>query len=216
MSCKRTRLVPGNVPDRRIQKEFIATINDTIEQAGNNNDIVLFLDPTHQVYNVENGYAWQEVGAEHTKIVNSNSGRRRINIIGALNAASLKPTTIVTEANCDRETMVVFLNEIKKEYEKAENIHVFLDNAKYNHSKKVKKEAEKLGIKLIFLPPYCPNLNLIERLWKFLKKKVRKNKYYDTFEKFEKAICDFFKNIDQYAKELKKLLALNFEIINPI
>jgi len=65
----------------------------------------------------------------------------------------------------------------------------------------------------MFLPPYSPNLNLIERLWKFLKKKIRKNEYYNTFEKFKKAIHEFFKNIEQYRSELEKLLTLKFEII---
>jgi len=207
------RLVPGNIPDRKVQEEFRENIINTINKAKKNNDVVLFSDPTHQIYNVSNGYVWQEVGAKNTKVISSNSGRRRINIIGALNPINLKPTSIITESNCDQEMIKIFLGEIRKEYPIAKTIYVFLDNAKYNHGIKVKTEAEKLNIQLMFLPPYCPNLNLIERLWKFLKKKIRKNKYYNTFEKFEKAICEFFKNIDQYKKELERLLTLNFEII---
>jgi len=92
-------------------------------------------------------------------------------------------------------------------------IQVFLDNARYSWNKEVRLEAKKLNIKLIFLPPYSPNLNLIERLWKFLKKKIRKNIYYHTFKKFAKAIYNFFKNIEQYQAELKTLLTLKFEII---
>lgn len=87
------------------------------------------------------------------------------------------------------------------------------DNAKYHHAKLVKKKAKDLDIEFIYLPPYSPNLNLIERLWKFLKKKLRKNKYYNTFKKFLNAIYDFFKNIDDYREELKTLLTLNFEIV---
>ncbi|MCK5511019.1 transposase [Candidatus Parcubacteria bacterium] len=68
----------------------------------------------------------------------------------------------------------------------------------------------------MFLPPYSPNLNLIERLWKFFKKHVIKNGYYGTFEKFKKAVFEFFENFEQYKPELEKLLTLNFEIINPI
>ena len=130
-----------------------------------------------------------------------------------MNPISLIPTAIITESNCDQEAMKVFLKEIRKEYPKADTIHAILDNAKYHYAKSVKEKAKELKIELIFLPPYCPNLNLIERLWKFLKKKLRKNKFYDTFEKFTEAIYKFFKNINQYKEELKRLLTLNFEII---
>ena len=109
--------------------------------------------------------------------------------------------------------MTVFLGEVRKDYPTAQTIYIFLDNAKYNHSNLVTTEAKLLGIKLIFLPPYSPNLNLIERLWKFMKKKVKGNKYYKTFKEFTKAIHDFFKNISQYKSELETLLTLNFEII---
>ncbi len=206
-------MIPGGAPDKARQRKFVARIKKTVTYAKNTNNIVLFLDPTHQSYNVYNGYAWQEIGKEHTKAVSSNSGRRRLNIIGALNPVTLRPTTIISESNCDALMMELFMEEVRKEYPDPETIYIFLDNAAYNHACSVKKKVQRLGIKLIFLPPYSPNLNLIERLWKFLKKKVRTNHYYDTFEKFFDASCDFFKDIDQYRDELKTLLTLNFEII---
>ena len=109
--------------------------------------------------------------------------------------------------------MCIFLEELRKDYPSNGTIYVLLDNAKYHHAKLAKNKAKELGIELIYLPSYSPNLNLIERLWKFLKKKLKKNKYYNTFKKFLNAIYDFFKNIDDYLEELKKLLTLNFEII---
>ena len=162
---------------------------------------------------MENGYCWQEIGKEGTKIISSNTGRKRVTILGALNPISLNPTTIVTESNCDQEAIKILLEEIRKEYPKTDTIHAILDNARYHYAKSVIEKAEELKIKLIFLPSYCPNLNLIERLWKFLKKKLKKNKFYNTFEKFIDAIYKFFKNISQYRKELKQLLTLNFEIV---
>jgi transposase len=185
----------------------------TVRYARKHNAAVLFLDPTHQVHNVVSGYAWQVKGREHTRAINSNSGRKRITIIGALNAVTLAPTTLMTESNCDAEMMLCMMEEIRKGYPRKRRIYVFLDNAKYQHTAIVEEKARALGIKLIFLPPYSPNLNLIERLWKFLKKQVRRNHYYDTFEKFEQAIVDFFKDIKQHDKELRRLLTLNFEII---
>lgn len=175
--------------------------------------MTVFLDPTHQVYNTVNGYCWQEKGAKNTKTVPSSSGRQRINIVGAINAVTRQPTTLITEANCDHEIIKHLLKELRKDYSDKGKIYVFLDNARYSWNREVRRRAKELNIKLIFLPPYSPNLNLIERLWKFLKKKIKKNVYYETFAKFKEAIYNFFKNIGQYDVELKTLLTLKFEII---
>lgn len=212
MSYKKTRLAPGGAPDKEAQKKFAKRIIRIIRQADENKETVVFLDPTHQVHNTVNGYCWQEKGKAGTKTIFSNSGRKRITIIGAINAITHKPTTLITESNCDKEIMKRFLEEIRNDYQNTGRIYIFLDNARYSWNKEVRAEAKKLNIKLIFLPPYSPNLNLIERLWKFLKKKVRKNVYYDTFKKFKNAISDFFKNIEQYETELKILLTLKFDI----
>lgn len=213
MSCKKTRLVPGGVQDKETQIKFAKQIIEIIEKSKTENCEAIFFDPTHQVHNTVNGYCWQEKGKDNTKIVFSNSGRKRINIIGAINAITYKPTTLITEDNCDKEMIKIFLEEIRKDYPDSDKIYIFLDNARYSRNYDVYEHAERLNIELMFLPPYSPNLNLIERLWKFLKKKLRKNKYYKTFKKFKKAIYEFFKNFEKYKPELKKLLTHKFEII---
>lgn len=213
MSYKKTRLVPSGHPDQNTQAEFIQIILKTIKRVEQQNNVALFLDPAHQVHNVDNSYCWQAKGKSFTKQMPSNSGRERLTIIGAINATTFKPTILTTEGNCDGLMMKVFLGEIRKQYPTTKTIYIFLDNAKYNHSRLVRDEAKKLHIKLIFLPPYSPNLNLIERLWKFMKKKVTANKYYATFTEFKNAIHDFFKNIKQYQTQLKSLLTLKFEIL---
>lgn len=206
-------MIPGKAPDKEVQKRFVKRIKRIIKKALKNNETVIFLDPTHQVHNTINGYCWQEKGIAGTKIISSNTGRKRISIIGAINAITRKPTTLITKDNCDKEMIKQILVEIRNDYQNTGKIYIFLDNARYSHNKEVGLKAKSLNIKLIFLPPYSPNLNLIERLWKFLKKKIRKNIYYDTFEKFTTAIYDFFKNIEQYKTELEKILTLKFEII---
>ncbi len=185
----------------------------TMRQALAKDNPVLFLDPVHQVHNVANDYCWQLQGKNGTKTVPANSGRERLTVIGALNAQTKQSTLLTTEGNCDGYTMVSFFAEIRKEYPLAKKILIFLDNARYNHSKLVRAEAEKLNIALLFLPPYSPNLNIIERLWKFMKKKVTANRYYKTFAEFTRAIHNFFKNIGQYQTALEKLLTLKFELL---
>lgn len=179
----------------------------------NGSEVMLFSDPMHQIHNSSSGYAWQIKGNKNTYNVLTNSGRRRLNILGAINPITLIPTVLLTEANCDSEMTEVFFEEIRNEYPDTEIIHIFLDNASYHRAYAARDKAEELGMKLHYLPPYSPNLNLIERLWKFFKKKVIRNRYYPTFDRFFEAHCDFFRNFEDYIPELESLLTLNFQII---
>jgi transposase len=174
---------------------------------------LLFIDPVHQIHNNENGYAWQRTGKTGTKKISSNTGRRRLNIIGALNPIKISMTTLITECNCDKEVIKAFFKEIRKEYPKSVKINLILDNASYNRAYEVQNFAKELNINLIYLPPYSPNLNLIERIWKFFKKKITKNNYHATFKDFYEAVNNFFKNFNNFQEELKSLLTFNFEII---
>ncbi len=91
-------------------------------------------------------------------------------------------------------------------------IYVICDNARYYRSKAVKEYLKTSRIELVFLPPYSPNLNLIERLWKFFKQKVLYNRYYESFEEFRTACEEFFTNPREYHRELRPLLTENFAI----
>ena len=133
-----------------------------------------------------------------------------------MNALKPKVAAIITEANCNKELVCCFLRELKDANKQADKIYLVMDNARYNKAYSVQNLALELNIELIYLPPYSPNLNIIERLWKFFKKKVMKNTYYQEFNDFYEAICSFFKNFDTYQEELKTLLTLNFQIIKPI
>lgn len=89
---------------------------------------------------------------------------------------------------------------------------IVLDNARYQHCKLVEAAARQLNITLLFLPSYSPNLNIIERLWKFTKKKILYAKYYETPHQLHTAITDFFQTIHQkHDADLKNLLTLKFK-----
>jgi transposase len=178
--------------------------------------VLLFADPVHQVHNNENDYCWQLRGAPNTKTALANTGRRRLNIIGAINPLTLQPTALLMEDNCCEEAIVAFLEEIKKQYVSATTICIVLDNARYQRAYSVQQRAGELGIVLVYLPPYCPNPNLIERLWRFFKKKAMKNKFYETFADFENAVEKFFVNFNDYTTELTTLLSFRFGIIKAI
>ena len=109
--------------------------------------------------------------------------------------------------------MIEFLTLLRAKFPDKEKIYLIFDNASYNHAYKVKTQALKQNIILDYLPPYSPNLNPIERLWKFVRKEFFKDKYRDTFAKFCQQLEDFFTNIDQYRDQLASLLTENFELV---
>ncbi|WP_220017790.1 transposase [Candidatus Rhabdochlamydia oedothoracis] len=80
-------------------------------------------------------------------------------------------------------------------------------------SKIVANYLKTSRVEIKFLPPYSPDLNLIERLWRFMNKKVRNNRYYEKFLDFKKAICAFFENIPKYREELQPLLSRKFCLV---
>lgn len=213
MSYKKTKLIPGNAQPVEVQEAFVEEYNKFKESAEKEEIHLLFFDPTHQVHNTINGTCWQVKGKRGTVIIPSNTGRKRISVLGAVNAITGSCTTIITENNCDKDMVIATFIEIRKAYSDDKTIVIILDNAPYNHSYKTIEEATLLGIRLIFLPTYSPNLNLIERLWKFLKKVVLKNKYYKTFSEFKKVIEVFFENIHIYKDKISKLLTNKFEIL---
>jgi transposase len=105
------------------------------------------------------------------------------------------------------------MHEVKKKNPKAKKITFILDNASYYYMKDIEAYRQKLGnIEFVFLPPYSPNLNIIERIWKFFKKKILYDKYYEKFTDFSDVCLYFFKNIKKYKAELRTIATEKFHI----
>jgi transposase len=132
--------------------------------------------------------------------------------LGAINAVS-KEITLVTNTTYITSLQVCeMLVKIALKRTAEVPITIVLDNARYQRCKVVTEKAAELGIELLFLPPYSPNLNLIERLWKFVKKQVLYSKYYEKFEDFKAAITKCLEQSETKHKEaLDSLLKLNFQ-----
>jgi len=177
-----------------------------------NPDVVLiYFDPCHLQHNVVNARRWQIKGKDGTLNIKTNSGRQRINILGAFDFSNFKPIISLTEKSCNSEIIVEFFEQIKQQYPDKEII-IVLDNASYNRSRYTTEYANYYGITLYFLPPYSPNLNLIERLWKFTKKKLVHNTYYENFSLFKKEVEKFFYNIEDFKEELTGIITLKFSL----
>jgi len=203
-------LIPGKAPSETVQKDFIKEIEYHSQQE---DTVLLFFDPCHLLHNVVNARMWQPRGKKGTITIKSNTGRRRINILGALDIEDFSVTTILTEETCNSVRIVEFLQKIKEKYPD-EKIVIILDNARYNYAIITRAFAEENNIKLLFLPPYAPNLNLIERLWKFTKKHLVNNTYYEDFTQFVNTTESFFYNLDDYRQELSSLFTQKFQIIH--
>ena len=204
---KKPKLVPGN-PDIEKQEIFIDQYEDFMLKKPEDTE-VLFIDAVHPQHNTMAASGWIKRG-ENRKIQTS-SGRDRLNLHGAMNAETLEVTVIESET-VDENSTIQLLEIVEQKYFLAKEIVVILDNAKYHFSWKVQEFLKTSKIKLVFLPSYSPNLNLIERLWRFFKKKVLYNTYYEKVEDFRKACIKFFRNIDVYQKELTSLMSGGFEL----
>jgi transposase len=204
---KKPKLVPGN-PDIDAQEIFVQQYEEFMENKPENVE-VLFMDAVHPQHNTMAAYGWIRRGEERK--IQTASGRDRLNLHGAMNAETLELTVIESET-VDEDSTIQLLEMLENKYPLAVTIYVILDNAKYHYSRKVKTFLEKSRIQLVFLPSYSPNLNLIERLWRFFKKKVLYNTYYERLDDFRSACIKFFKNIESFHDELIHLMSGGFEL----
>jgi transposase len=143
--------------------------------------------------------------------VKAPAGRKRFNVLGALNAITHELIMISTETYINAQSVCDLLVKIAQRYSSIP-ITIVLDNARYQYCALVKDLAQSLHIDLLFLPAYSPNLNLIERLWKFVKKQCLYSKYYKDFDAFKMAISQCLSETHTtHKKELSSLLTLRFQ-----
>lgn len=206
-SYKKPTHVPGK-QDLSKQQSFLEEY-ELLKACKGENDTIYFADATHPQHNSIPSYGWIKKGQE--KELKANCGRQRLNINGAINIETLEPVTGFYDTINAQSTIDLFA-KIEAKHPDAETIYIIVDNARYYRSCLLKEHVEGTKIKLIFLPPYSPNLNLIERYWKFFKKKVLNNHYYETFAEFKRACEEFFRKRKKYLPELQTLLTENFHV----
>lgn len=206
---KMPKHVPGK-SDREAQVEFVKGFKEMMANKSPDTP-VYFSDAVHPTHNSAPAYGWIRRGADKELV--ANSGRQRINLHGALNAET-NETIVQRAATVNSEATIELLKAIDARHPDAPCIHVIVDNAGYYHGRLVSEylASGASRIQLWFLPPYSPNLNLIERLWKFFRKKVMNNRYYSTFKEFSEEVLMFFECLSEYADELRTLLTHNFHL----
>lgn len=142
------------------------------------------------------------------------SGRKRFNVLGALDFATREVTTVTNLTYITSATVCELLQRLVTQCPGIP-ITLVLDNARYQRCRLVQDLAAQLGIELLFLPSYSPNLNLIERLWKFVKSECLNGKYYETFEDFQTSIEACLSELaSEHCSAMKTLLTRNFQLFD--
>lgn len=186
-SYKKPAIVPGKANEEQ-QKAWIAEY-EKLRTTLQVNETICFIDGVHPTHNVQPAYGWIKKGIR--KEIPTNSGRSRLNLSGAIDMVSHK-VIIQADKTLNAASTISFFQRIEIAYPDKSKVHIFCDNAKYYKNHLVQEYLKTSKIELHFLPSYSPNLNPIERLWKWMKERVIYNCYYPEFEEFKSAIFGFF------------------------
>lgn len=199
MKPRKTGQMPSKADPLKQRQYHDEVIQPLLRKAKKGECHVLFMDGVHFVLAAFISIIW----CFERTFVKTSPGRFRLNVLGAIHATTYELTALYNTTYITAETVVQLLERIAREYAGLP-IHIFLDNARYQHCQLVKDTAKRLGISLEFLPPYSPNLNLIERLWKFVKAEVLAATYFPDSKSFQKAIVNFLNQL--HKKKMKKAL----------
>lgn len=167
------------------------------------------MDAAHFVHGAFLGFVWSFCRI----FIPSPSGRKRFNVLGALNATTKEIHTVTNTTYIDSVSVCAMLDKLAGSNGDIPTT-IVLDNARYQRCRKVQDYAMELGVELLFLPSYSPNLNLIERLWRYVKNESLYSKYYETFDSFREAIDNCLNKCRR--EDLESLLTLNFQLFDEV
>lgn len=212
MKPRKMAAIPAKA-DPQVQREFLTQkLEPKLEEAKVGKRALFFVDASHFVLAPFLGVVW----CFARLFIKAPCGRQRFNVLGALNATTKELTTVCNDTYITAQQVCQLLTKLA-----AQNvglpITVVLDNARYQRCARVQEHAERLDIDLLFLPSYSPNLNLIERFWKYVKKDCLYSKYYAAFPEFKQAISTCIEQAPlQHKKELHSLLTLRFQTFDQV
>lgn len=206
---KKPHAVPAKA-NKEQQQKFIKYYTRLKQKAGKKEPIY-FTDCVHPQYQTHLTYGWILKGEE--KLLPTTARQPRLNFIGGI---CLNNHRIIYQQadKVDADSIAGFLCQLRKNHPEKRKIHVIWDNAGYHSDKSIQEFARNLAIELHYLPPYSPNLNPIERLWKIMHEKVSYNKYYETFSDFTDATLNFLKNIGRNKSLLRSRITDNFQVLH--
>lgn len=207
MKIRKACSIPGKA-DPQLQFVFYtATLLPKLDEAGRGERKVFFVDAAHFVMGAFLGMIWCFARI----LVKTPPGRKRYSVLGAIDSHSQELVSIRTTGNINSHSVLSLLEKVREKHPGTE-VTLVMDNASYQRCHLVRDHAEMLGIELLFLPSFSPNLNLIERLWKLTKRRCLTNRYHADFGGFCGAIDKCLDDLSGPLKaELTSLMSLNFQ-----
>ena len=203
--------------DRDKQEAHVHVFNEQTAEAQAGGTRRYFVDGWHPTYGMHDAFScWLLRGQRFDMGV--GGGRHRLNVLGALCPEDHEYLDIrIPKGSLNAQSVIALMDKIRSRQPTTKKFILYLDNAKYQHAKLVAEHVEKLrqeGVVFVlqFLPAYSPNLNLIERLWKFVRKQALRC-WHDTFEAMQAAVAQVLDNLSQYRNQLSTLLTLNFHLV---
>jgi transposase len=207
LKFRKLGMIPAKADADEQAKFLDEKLRPRLRQARRLRRVVCFVDAAHFVHGAFLGYLW----CFTRLLIRGPSGRKRFNVLGAIDAVTHELTTVVNDTVIDAAAACELLRKLAARYVGLP-VTLVLDNARYQECEVVRSLAAELGIELLYLPSYSPNLNLIERLWKFVKEEVLLCRYYEDFARFKSAIVECLEGIQGKHKEaISSLLTLNFQ-----
>ena len=209
LGYRKARGVPAKA-DPVAQQQFLEReLRPRLAEAVAGKRRVLFADAAHFVRGAFLGYLWCLV----RWVVPTGAGRQRYSVLGALDAVTHELVRGTTAGAVEQVTAGRLLRRIR-ERDPTGPITVVWDNARYQHTALVRSLADCYRIELLYLPPDSPNLNLIERVWKFVKADALANRWRADFAAFRTAIDGTLDQLHTTHREkMQSLLALNFQVL---
>lgn len=211
-SYKRPKPFPAKA-DTAKQEAFIEAYLALLDETPAE-EVIVFMDSAHPTMATKVTCGWIKKGFDQP--IAQTASRTRVNIVGALELKTMKVVSTLPEL-VNADTIVSFFDQLKQAYPDTPRIHIILDQSGYHRSHAVQEAANAKDIVLHYLPPYSPNLNPIERLWKVMNECVRNNVFFSSAKEFRSAISDFFEVIlPNMANALRSRLNDNFQTLKTV
>ncbi len=210
---KKPESVPGKI-DVETQQKFIDAHED-LRNSLSPDETVVYVDAVHPTHQAKPAGRWLPRGQRCA--LPAASGRDRLNLHGAIDLETGQ-TCIMDVQTVDAASTIALFEALERANSTMGRIHVFLDNARYHHARAVQDWLQQPGRRIVlhFVPPYCPHLNPIERLWKVMHENVTHNRCYAKFRDFAEAVLGFLrKTVPSRFDEFSSSITDNFRVINP-
>jgi len=207
-SYKWTKGQPAKA-DAEKQAEFILNY-EKLKKETPKNEPIFFIDGVHPTMATKSTRGWIAKGVD--RIIPTTASRTRMNIMGAIELSTMNVFHGEHET-INGQSVTALFDQLKQAYPNAKKLHIILDQAGYHRSEALANYAEANNIQLHFLPPYSPNLNPIERLWKVMNEEVRNNRYFKSAKEFRESIRGFFTKIPELTALLTSRITDSFQVI---